>query len=234
MARSTKKVRSLTSVVGRITKMNQAGEKRVLKTWARRCVRRRWRDTLAVHNGKQFIPVYITENMVGHKMGEFFTRQFRGHHEDQGRKVGRRASKPEDESWTRTHFQTCRHPPRKVRQLADLVRGQKVDSALTMLRFTKRAASEAVSKTIQSAMHNLVNKHGASVAAEDMLVKAIIIEEGATMYRIRPRAQGRAYRIGSAAAISAWVTLMEEQASMKNGQHHQTAKPRKRPPLGAK
>ncbi len=108
------------------------------------------------------------------------------------------------------------YPPRKVRQLADLVRGQKVDSALTMLRFTKRAASEAVSKTIQSAMHNLVNKHGSTVAAEDMFVKAIIIEEGATMYRIRPRAQGRAYRIRKRSShIRVWVTLMEEQASMK-------------------
>src|SRR5678816_353037 len=108
------------------------------------------------------------------------------------------------------------YPPRKVRQLADLVRGQKVDSALTTLRFTKRAASEAVSKTIQSAMHNLVNKHGSTVAAEDMFVKAIIIEEGATMYRIRPRAQGRAYRIRKRSShIRGWVTLMEEKASMK-------------------
>ena len=108
------------------------------------------------------------------------------------------------------------YPPRKVRQLADMVRGQKVDSALTMLRFTKRAASEAVSKTIQSAMHNLVNKHGSTVAAEDMFVKAIIIEEGATRYRIRPRAQGRAYRIRKRSShIRVWVTLMEEKASMK-------------------
>jgi len=103
------------------------------------------------------------------------------------------------------------YPPRKVRQLADMVRGQKVDSALTLLRFTNRAASDAVSKTIQSAMHNLVNKHGSSVSAEDMVVKTIIIEEGATMYRIRPRAQGRAYRIRKRSShIKVWVTLMEE------------------------
>jgi large subunit ribosomal protein L22 len=103
------------------------------------------------------------------------------------------------------------YPPRKVRQLADMVRGKKVDNALTLLRFTKRAASEAVSKTIQSAMHNLVNKHGASVAAEDMTVKSIIIEEGATMYRIRPRAQGRAYRIRKRSShIKVTVALAEE------------------------
>ncbi len=104
------------------------------------------------------------------------------------------------------------YPPRKVRQLADLVRGQKVDSALTTLRFTKRAASEAVRKTIQSAMHNLVVKHGGSVSAEDMVVKTIVIDEGRTMYRIRPRAQGRAYRIRKRSShIKVIVTLLEEK-----------------------
>ena len=103
------------------------------------------------------------------------------------------------------------YPPRKVRQLADLVRGRKVDSALTTLRFTRRAASAAVSKTIQSAMHNLVVKHGGSVSAEDMIVKSILIDEGRTMYRIRPRAQGRAYRIRKRSShIKVVVTLLEE------------------------
>lgn len=103
------------------------------------------------------------------------------------------------------------YPPRKVRQLADMVRGRKVDSALTLLKFTRRAASEAVSKTIQSAMHNLVNKHGSTVAPEDMVVKSIIIEEGATLYRIRPRAQGRAYRIRKRSShIKVTVTTTEE------------------------
>ena len=103
------------------------------------------------------------------------------------------------------------YPPRKVRQLADLVRGQKVDLALTTLRFTKRAASAAVRKTIQSAMHNLVVKHGGSVAAEDMIVKTILVDEGRTMYRIRPRAQGRAYRIRKRSShIKVIVTLLEE------------------------
>lgn len=103
------------------------------------------------------------------------------------------------------------YPPRKVRQLADLVRGQKVDTALTTLRFTKRAASAAVRKTIQSAMHNLVVKHGGSLAAEDMVVKSILVDEGRTMYRIRPRAQGRAYRIRKRSShIKVVVTLVEE------------------------
>jgi len=62
--------------------MNRAGDRKVIKTWSRRStvVPEMVGHTLAVHNGKKFIPVYVTENMVGHKLGEFAaTRQFRGH-----------------------------------------------------------------------------------------------------------------------------------------------------------
>ena len=62
--------------------MNRVNERRVLKTWARRSTisPEFVGHTLAVHNGNKFIPVYITENMVGHKLGEFApTRIFRGH-----------------------------------------------------------------------------------------------------------------------------------------------------------
>lgn len=66
----------------RVEKMNRAGEKRVVKTWSRRSmiVPEFVGHTLAVHNGKQHIPVYITEHMVGHRLGEFApTRIFRKH-----------------------------------------------------------------------------------------------------------------------------------------------------------
>ena len=62
--------------------MNTAGDRSVLKTWSRRStiVPEMVGHTLAVHNGKRFIPVYLTENMVGHKLGEFApTRTFRSH-----------------------------------------------------------------------------------------------------------------------------------------------------------
>jgi small subunit ribosomal protein S19 len=66
----------------RVLDMNKAGVKKVLKTWSRRSMITPdfVGHTLAVHNGKKFLPVYITENMVGHKLGEFSpTRTFRGH-----------------------------------------------------------------------------------------------------------------------------------------------------------
>ena len=67
---------------GRIEELNRTRQKRVLKTWSRRTTipPEFVGHTLAVHNGKKFIPVYVTENMVGHKLGEFAaTRTFRGH-----------------------------------------------------------------------------------------------------------------------------------------------------------
>jgi small subunit ribosomal protein S19 len=66
----------------RIEQMNARNEKKVMRTWSRRStiIPEMVGHTIAVHNGKKFIPVYITENMVGHKLGEFsFTRQFKGH-----------------------------------------------------------------------------------------------------------------------------------------------------------
>ena len=87
------------------------------------------------------------------------------------------------------------YPPRKVRQVADLVRGRNVEEALEILKFTPRVAAEPMSKTIRSAMHNMVNKKGGTIEAEDIFIKSIQVDEGRTLYRIRPRAQGRAYRI---------------------------------------
>lgn len=66
----------------RVLEMNNAGKKSVIKTWSRRSVISPdfVGNTIAVHNGNKFIPVYVTENMVGHKLGEFApTRTFRGH-----------------------------------------------------------------------------------------------------------------------------------------------------------
>ena len=66
----------------KIEVMNRSGEKKVIKSWSRRStvIPEMVRHTIAVHNGKKFFPVYVTENMVGHKFGEFApTRLFRGH-----------------------------------------------------------------------------------------------------------------------------------------------------------
>ncbi len=83
MSRSTKKGPFVQPVLmKRVLEMNAAGEKRVLKTWSRSSTI--FPDfvghTFAVHDGRKHVPVYVTEDMVGHKLGEFApTRTFRGH-----------------------------------------------------------------------------------------------------------------------------------------------------------
>lgn len=69
-------------LLAKIEKMNEANEKKVIKTWSRASTifPQMVGHTIAVHDGKKHIPVYITEDMVGHKLGEFApTRHFRGH-----------------------------------------------------------------------------------------------------------------------------------------------------------
>jgi small subunit ribosomal protein S19 len=83
MSRSLKKGPFVdTPLLEKVESMNRAGDKKVIKTWSRRStvVPEMVGHTLAVHNGRKFIPVYVTENMVGHKLGEFApTRTFKGH-----------------------------------------------------------------------------------------------------------------------------------------------------------
>ena len=83
MARSVKKGPFVDNhLTEKITNLNKKGDKRVIQTWSRRSTITPdfIGHTIAVHNGNKFVPVYITENMVGHKLGEFSpTRTYRGH-----------------------------------------------------------------------------------------------------------------------------------------------------------
>ncbi|OGP70918.1 MAG: 30S ribosomal protein S19 [Deltaproteobacteria bacterium RBG_13_58_19] len=94
MARSLKKGPYVEeSLLVKVNRAKESQDRRVIKTWSRRSTVTP--DfvglTLAVHNGKKFIPVYVTENMVGHKLGEFSpTRHFGGHAGDRKTKVGKK------------------------------------------------------------------------------------------------------------------------------------------------
>ena len=91
MGRSLKKGPFVdTHLLEKVEVMNRLAEKKIIKTWSRRStvVPEMVGHTLAVHNGRKFIPVYVTENMVGHKLGEFApTRTFKGHSGTKAEKV---------------------------------------------------------------------------------------------------------------------------------------------------
>ena len=90
MARSSKKLPFIDSyLMNKVKKVKESGKNEVIKTWSRRSTI--YPDfighTFAVHNGKEFIPVYVTEEMVGHKLGEFvLTRKFGGHSDNSNEK----------------------------------------------------------------------------------------------------------------------------------------------------
>ena len=90
MAKSLKKGPFIDGhLMSKVKKVNESGKKEVIKTWSRRSTiyPEFIGHTFAVHNGKEFIPVYVTEDMVGHKLGEFsLTRKCGGHGDDKKKK----------------------------------------------------------------------------------------------------------------------------------------------------
>ena len=89
--------------------------------------------------------------------------------------------------------QTVRIAPRKVRLVVDLIRGKKIGEAVAILRLTPKAASPVVEKVLKSAIANA--EHNYEMDVENMIVSEVFVDEGPTMKRFRPRAQGRASAI---------------------------------------
>ena len=106
--------------------------------------------------------------------------------------------------------------PMKARRVVDLVRGLPADEALSILRFTPQSASEPVYKVLESAIANARYTAGLRqerVDVEDLVVSAAYVDEGPTMKRFRPRAQGRAYRIRKR---TSHITIEVESIETKN------------------
>jgi len=90
----------------------------------------------------------------------------------------------------------CPTSPRKMRLVADLVRGQKVEKALNILRFSQKEASRRLEKLVLSAVANWQAKNEeADVEAADLFIKEITVDSGTMLKRLRPAPQGRAHRI---------------------------------------
>lgn len=85
--------------------------------------------------------------------------------------------------------------PRKVRLVLDLVRGKSVDEALNILQFTPKRAAPVVAKLIESALGNIMESEELDWDIDDLVVARIFADEGPTLRRYKPRAQGRATRI---------------------------------------
>ena len=106
----------------------------------------------------------------------------------------------------RAQARFVRVTPLKARRVVDVIRGMKADEAAALLRFAPQAAAEPVRKVLESAMANAENNDG--LAQDTLYVAEAYVDEGPTMKRFRPRAQGRAYRI---AKRTSHITVVVEE-----------------------
>ena len=183
----------------KVAGMNDKNEKKVVRTWSRRStiLPEFIGHTLAVHNGKKFIPVYITENMVGHKLGEFSpTRIFKGH---AAKAAAEKTAKPAPATVkgsameARAEARYIRTSPQKARLVVDLIRGQKAGEAINILRTTNKRIAPSVEKVLRSAIANAENRSN-DVDVDKLFVTEAYVNEGPRMKRVRPAPMGRAYR----------------------------------------
>ena len=131
--------------------------------------------TIAVHDGRKHVPVFISESMVGHKLGEFApTRTFRAH-SGARRRSGRRwrsaARRDPRPPVVRASARYVRIAPRKARLVADQVRGLHIDEARALLAFSPRGAARDIRKLIDSAAANAENNH--DLVADEMRIAEI-------------------------------------------------------------
>src|ERR1700751_5593576 len=167
--------------------LNTRNEKKVVKTWSRRStiVPDMIGHTIAVHNGKKFIPVYVTEQMIGHKLGEFSpTRTFKGHSV-------------------------------KAALVIDLIRGRRVQDALQTLRYTPKRAAKHIEKVLRSAIANAERKAedaGAPLDVDELYVNTCFVNEGTRWKRLRPAPMGRAFRYQKRTA-HLWVGVAEHHVA---------------------
>ncbi|MEI6552336.1 MAG: 50S ribosomal protein L22 [Actinomycetes bacterium] len=105
------------------------------------------------------------------------------------------ANTQENSLIARAVLRDIRHTPQKARRIVDLIRGQRADEALNILKFAPQAAGQDVYTLLNSAVANAKAKNPAIRDASELWVVEALVDEGRTMKRFRPRAQGRGFRI---------------------------------------
>ena len=171
-----------------IDDMNAANDKKVVKTWSRPSTifPQMVGHTIAVHDGRKHVPVYITEDMVGHRLGEFApTRTYRGHAADKKTKYRKGDRKMEAKAIAKY----VRMSPIKLKPVTDLVRGKDLNEALNILKFTPGKGAEIVEKVVKSAAANADVKE---MNTDNLYVAEVYAHQGPTMKRWRAGSQGRA------------------------------------------
>jgi large subunit ribosomal protein L22 len=125
------------------------------------------------------------------------------------------ANTQENSLIARAILRDIRHTPQKARRIVDLIRGQRADEALNILKFAPQAAGQDVYTLLNSAVANAKAKNPAIRDASELWVVEALVDEGRTMKRFRPRAQGRGFRILKRSSHIS-VAVSDVKASSKN------------------
>ena len=227
-------------LLARIVAMNDSGKKQMIRTWSRSSTV--FPDmvghTIAVHDGSKHVPVFISEQMVGHKLGEFApTRHFRGHagdSEDAGEAMT--AARPD----VRPSAKFVHVSPRKARLVVDHIRGRSVPEARTILAFMHaRRRARRREGAAQRGRERRDRTRTAAGTATTSYVTAAYVDEGPTLKRWRARARGRVNRILKRtchitikldqleAGAAAGRAAPAKQPRAPQGRHRPAARPRR-------
>ena len=169
---------------------SQKNDRRPIKTWSRRSmvIPDMVGLTIAVHNGRLHVPVLISENMVGHKLGEFApTRTFKAHSGD------KKVTAAEYRMQTKAILRYARISPQKCRLVVDSIRGKSATLAVTTLKFMPKKGAKIVLKVLDSEIANAYNNFNADV--DDLKVTRIEVDPAPMLKRFHARAKGRGVRI---------------------------------------
>lgn len=195
-----------------IKDLEDKGEKRLLKTGAQKAkiTPEFVGHSLDVFNGREYIRVEVTEEMVGKQLGKVLAKR--------------------GTPTARMRFISI--PPRKMRLVADMVKGMPIEKAIDTLNFVPRIAAHHLAKTLKSAATNLLSVEGTDhLHPEDLYVRNITVDPAPTAKRIQFQSMGRVFRIRKRHChVAIWLDSnekVEEESQSARGEK-KDAKPKKR------
>jgi len=183
------------SLLKKVEKLKDQSNKPPIKTWSRKStiIPEFVGYSFLIHNGKKFIPIKISEEMVGHKLGEFSpTRQFSGH-TPADKKAAQTASQGTSAASTTTTPSTTKPKARKINLLLKNIRGKKADIAVRDLSFARQRIAFDIKKTVQSAIANAENNNQYDI--DNLYISEAYVGKSIVLKRFRARAKGRASAI---------------------------------------
>ena len=178
------------SLIKKVEKVKNDPNRKPIKTWSRKStiIPDFVGFSFLIYNGKKFIPITVSEDMVGHKFGEFApTRQFFGH------TPANKKYKKIDIKTVKSVNKNVRSSVRKLKPILKSIVGKKVDVAMRDLTFSEKRISKDVKKTISSAVANAENNYQYDI--DNLIVKEAYCGKQIIMKRFRARAKGRAAEI---------------------------------------